>query len=91
MLFLVISSPNVSRPDEIKTERLQFRSWIKDLKSNNSVQIFYPLASRGSVAIFNVSSNEELHVFLTQWANIVPSSFEIRVLINPEVAETLLA
>lgn len=91
MLFLVISSPRITRPDEVKAERLHFRTWITSLQENGQVQTFYPMVGRGSVVVFHVSSNEELHVLLTQWANIVPASFDIRALVEPEAAESQLA
>ena len=91
MLFLVISSPTAARPDEIKAERRQFRAWIKPLRDNGRILTFYPMVGRGSVVIFDVPSNEDLHVLLTQWANIVPASFEIRALVNPGIAENQLA
>lgn len=87
MLFLVISSPSITRPDEIKAERLQFRTWIKPLQESGRVLTFYPMVGRGSVVIFDVPSNEELHVLLTQWANIAPASFDISALVKPEIAE----
>lgn len=90
MLFLVISSPHPSRPDDVKNARLEFRSWIADLRSKNKVVCFYPKIGRGSVVIFDVSSNDELHKLLTQWLNIVPVSFDIYPLATPSEAEELL-
>lgn len=91
MLFLIISSPSVTRPDAVKAERRQFRTWIKPLQENGRVLTFYPLVGRGAAVIFDVASNEELHILLTEWANIVPASFDIRALVNPEVATQQLA
>ena len=90
MLFLVLSSPHPSKPEEVKNARLEFRSWIADLKSENKVACFYPKVGRGSIAIFDVSSNDELHKLLTQWLNIVPVSFDIYPLATPSGAEELL-
>lgn len=90
MLFLVISSPYPSRPEEVKNARLEFRSWIYDLKSKNKVIVFYPKVGRGSVVIFDVSSNDELHDFITQWLNIVPADFDIYTLATPSKADELL-
>ncbi len=90
MLFLVISSPEPSKPEDVKDARLKFRSWIGDLKSQNKVVRFYPRVGRGSVVILDVSSNDELHKLLTQWSNIVPVSFEIYPLATPAEAERLL-
>ena len=90
MLFAVISSPHPSKPEDVKSARLEFRSWIADLKSKNKVLCFYPKVGRGSVVVFDVASNDELHTLLTQWLNIVPVSFEIYALATPSEAEGLL-
>jgi len=54
------------------------------------VLCFYAKVGRGSIVIFDVSSNDELHKLLTQWLNIVPVSFEIYALATPSEAEKLL-
>jgi muconolactone delta-isomerase len=77
MLFLVISTPHPSRPEDVKDARLKFRQWIDDLKLKKKVICFYPRVGRGSVVIFDVASNDELHDIMTQWLNIVPVSFDI--------------
>jgi hypothetical protein len=90
MLFLVISSPSISRPQDMKSARQEFRNWIKELQAKNKVICFYPKVGRGSIVIFDVSSNDELHLQMTQWLDIVPVSFEIHPLVNPSEAEKLL-
>jgi muconolactone delta-isomerase len=90
MLYLAISTPHPSKPQDVKGARLEFRSWIKNLKSRNKVICFYPKVGRGSVVIFDVQSNNELHKLLTQWLNIVPVSFDIYPLATPAEAEELL-
>ena len=90
MLYLVISTPHPSKPEELKNARLEFRSWTKDLKSENKLVYFYPRVGRGSVIILDVSSNDELHKLLTQWLNIVPVSFDIYPLATPSEAEEIL-
>lgn len=77
MLFLIISTPHPSKPDDVKDARAKFRVWIDDLKSKKKVVCFYPRVGRGSVVIFDVASNDELHELMTQWLNIVPVSFDI--------------
>ena len=86
----MISTPHPSKPEDVKNARLEFRSWINDLKSKNKVVCFYPRVGRGSVVIFDVSSNDELHKLMTQWTNIVPVSFDIYPLATPSEAEELL-
>jgi muconolactone delta-isomerase len=90
MLYLVISTPYPSKPEDVKNARLEFRSWIKNLKSKNKVVCFYPRVGRGSIVIFDVSSNDELHKLITQWLNIVPVSFNIYPLSTPLEADELL-
>ena len=90
MLYLMISTPHPSKPEDVKNSRLEFRSWINDLKSKNKTVCFYPRVGRGSVVIFDVSSNDELHKLMTQWTNIVPVSFDIYPLATPSEAEELL-
>ena len=90
MLYLATSTPHPSKPKDVKGARLEFRSWIKDLKSRNKVVCFYPKIGRGSVVIFDVSSNDELHKLLTQWLNMVSVSFDICPLATPAEAEELL-
>lgn len=83
MLFLVISSPQPARPDEVKGARTKFRRWIERLQANKTVISFYPRVGRGAVVIFNVPSNDELHALLTEWANIVPAQHDIYPLATP--------
>lgn len=90
MLFLVISSPYPSRPEDTKTVRLEFRHWIKSLEAQKKVLYAFPKVCRGYTAVFDVSSNEELHEYLTSWSDIIPVSFEILPLVSPEVSEKML-
>jgi uncharacterized protein YciI len=90
MLYLIVSTPHPTRPNDVKEERLKFRQWIDDLKSSNKLICFYPKVGRGSVVILDVSSNEELHELMNQWANIVPAEFNIHPLVEPLKAEKLL-
>jgi hypothetical protein len=90
MLYLVISTPHPSRPEDVNNARLEFRSWINDLRSQNKSVCFYPRVGRGSIVILDVSSNDELHKLMTQWLNIVPVSLDIYPLTTPSEAEELL-
>ena len=90
MLYLVISNPHPTKPEGVKNARLEFRSWIKDLKSQNKLVCFYPRVGRGSIVILDVSSNDELHELMTEWLNLVPVSFDIYPLTTPSEAEKLL-
>lgn len=90
MLFLAISTPAPSRPEDAKGARLEFRAWVGALKEKSKVVCFYPRVGRGSIVIFDVSSNDELHQLMTQWLNIVPASFDVYPLATPSEAEGLL-
>lgn len=90
MLYLAISSPHPIKPEDMKEARLRFRSWIDELKSKGKVICFYPRVGRGSVVIFDVSSNDELHKLMTQWLDIVPVDYQVHPLATPAEAERLL-
>ncbi len=77
MLYLVVSAPHPSKPESAKDARLEFRSWIAELKSQGEVLHFYPRVGRGSIVILDVSSNDRIHELLTQWSNIVPAGFDL--------------
>jgi hypothetical protein len=40
--------------------------------------------------ILDVSSNDKLHMLMTQWLDIIPASFEIYPLATPSETEKLL-
>lgn len=42
MLYLIISTPRPSKPEDVKNVRLEFRSWINDLKSKKTLFAFTP-------------------------------------------------
>ena len=90
MLYLVISTPHPSKPEEVKDARSAYWPWIEDLKSKNKVLCVYPRVGRGVVVIFDVTSHDELHQMMTQWLNIVPVSFDIYPLVTPSEALALL-
>jgi len=85
MLFLVDSTPLLARPEDFREIRKQFRAWIKDLETKKKVVCFYPKTARGSVVIFDVTSNDELHRLMTQWLEIVPVNFTVQPLISPDM------
>jgi muconolactone delta-isomerase len=89
MLFLVVSSPHPTKPEEVKNARAQIWRWIDDLKSPGKVIFFYPIVGRGAAAVFDVDSNDELHKLLTQWLNMVPAKFDIYPLATPSEAKEL--
>lgn len=90
MLFLVISNPYFANFQEIKDAWEEFKSWTKNLKSENKIISTYRIIGKGSVVIFDVSSNDELHNLLTKWLTIVPVpvDFEIYPLVSQSKTDT---
>ena len=43
--------------------------------------------ARGSVVVFDVVSNEELHALLSQWLEFVEVRFDLYPLVAPDEAE----
>ena len=50
----------------------------------------YARAGRGAVALFDVKSNEELHALLNEWADIIPTHFDLYPLIDTAAAHRYL-
>lgn len=83
MLFLVLSTPRVERPEEAAPLRRAFRTWMEEQRSRNVVRSWHLLVPRGVAAVVDVASNEALFRFLTAWADRVPASFDVRALVDP--------
>ena len=79
MLFLVISTPRPERPSTV----------AQKLKSRQC-RFVYARTGRGAVALFDVQSNDELHAWLNEWAEIIPAHFDIYPLIEPTAARRYL-
>ena len=90
MLFLVVSSPAPDLNEEVQRKRREFRGWIRELEAQGKVRHYYPRIARGSVVVFDVASNEELHGLLSQWLGFVEVRFDLYPLVDPEEAERLL-
>jgi muconolactone delta-isomerase len=90
MLYLVVSTPHPANPKDIKDVRSEWWPWAEGLKSKGKAVCYYARVGRGAMVIFDASSNEELHEFLTQWSNIVPVTFEIFPLVGSQQARELL-
>ena len=90
MLFLVVSSPAPDLNEEVQRKRREFREWIRELEAQGKVRHYYPRIARGSVVVFDVASNEELHGLLSQWLGFVEVRFDLYPLVAPEEAERFL-
>ena len=77
------------------TYRYHPRSSTKEARAHASSgkkkACLHARTGRGAVALFDVSSNEELHGLLNEWAEIVPAEFDIYPLIDPEAIKSFLA
>ena len=84
MIFLVISSPELVKPSLVKEQRKKYWPWAQDKLDRGLAKSFYARTGRGAVAIFDVTSNETLHELLNEWSEIVPATFQIYPLIEPD-------
>ena len=90
MLFLVISSPVPTRPSAVAASRRKFWAWIDPHLKSGIAKSVYARTGRGAVVLFDVESNEALHVLLTEWSDMIPASFELYPLIDPKAAQEYL-
>jgi hypothetical protein len=90
MLFLVISEPRPEPPSSVTGRRKHYWSWIAPLQASGEVRSVHAKVGRGAVVLFNVPSNERLHQRLNEWADIIPASFEVHALIDPDAAKAFL-
>ena len=82
MIALVNSYPLPARPSAAAADRSAVWEWLAPLESEGTVRYFYPKLGRGAVALFDVDSAETLQGHLTQWAEFVPCTFEVTLLVD---------
>ena len=90
MLFLVISTPRPERPTAVASNRKKYWRWIDPKLKSKRCRFVYARTGRGAVALFDVESNDELHAWLNEWAEIIPAHFDIYPLIDPAAARRYL-
>jgi hypothetical protein len=90
MLYLVISTPRPERPSTVAANRRKFWRWIDPKLQSKQCRLVHARVGRGAVALFDVSSNEELHALLNGWAEIIPAHFDLYPLIDPTGAQRYL-
>jgi hypothetical protein len=90
-LFLVISTPRPERPSELAARRQSFWPWIGKYQKGGVCKQIYARVGRGAVAVFEVESNEALHVILNEWADIIPAAFDVYPLVDLEATKKMLA
>jgi len=86
LLFLVISTPRPERPSTVAGSRKKFWPWIAPHVKSRKCRLVHARAGRGAIALFDVSSNEELHALLNEWADIIPTQFDLYPLIDTQAA-----
>ena len=82
MLFLVISTPELSRPSLVVAQRKKYWPWANKQLEKGLARSFYARTGRGAVGIFDVDSNEALHRLLNEWSEIIPAEFQIYPLMD---------
>jgi muconolactone delta-isomerase len=90
MLFLTISTPAPNKPSTVNASRQKFWRWIDPHLESGTAKSVYARPGRGAVVVFDVESNEALHALLTEWAEMIPATFELFPLIDPKAAERYL-
>ena len=93
MLYLVISTPLPGKPSEAKSNRQKLWEWAEPLIGNGVIKdhCMYAKVGRGAIALFDVSSHDELHRYLSQWLEFVPAEIQIIPLMNREDTADFLA
>jgi hypothetical protein len=91
MLFLVISTPRPERPSDLAERRQSFWPWIAKYETSGECRHVYARAGRGAIAVFDVESNETLHLILNEWADIISAHFETYPLVDLEATKRMLA
>ena len=91
MLFLVISEPRPEPPLSVAAARQRYWEWAAPLQASGEMKWVYAKVGRGAAALFDVTSNEQLHRRLNEWAEIIPARFDVHPLIDPEAARRYLA
>ena len=91
MLFLVVSTPRPEKPSEVTRARQSFWPWIAKYEASGICKHIYARVGRGAVAIFDVASNEALHLILNEWADIIPAHFDTYPLVDLDATRRMLA
>jgi hypothetical protein len=91
MLFLVVSTPRPERPSELAAARQSFWPWINKYQASGACRHVYARVGRGAAAVFDVDSNETLHLILNEWADIIPAHFDTYPLVDLDATKRMLA
>jgi hypothetical protein len=91
MMFAVISTPRPERPSDLAATRQSFWPWIARYQEGGVCKHIYARAGRGAVAVLDVESNEALHRILNEWADIIPTHFDVYPLVDLASTQKMLA
>jgi len=91
MLFLVVSTPRPEKPSQLAQSRQAYWPWIGKYQASGVCKHVYARVGRGAVAIFDVESNEALHLILNEWADIIPAHFDTYPLVDLDATKRMLA
>lgn len=82
MLFLVVSQPVPVAPSTVRELRQAYFEWAEPLLESGTLRDVHARVGRGAVATFEVASNDELHLRLTEWSEIIPAEFTVYPLVD---------
>ncbi|MAF37903.1 MAG: hypothetical protein CL696_03310 [Chloroflexi bacterium] len=93
MLYLVITTPLPGKPSEAQSDRQELWKWAAPLMDRGIIRdrYMYAKVGRGRMALFDVSSNEELHGYLSQWLEFVPAEMQVIPLMDSQAMMDYLA
>ena len=93
MLYLVITTPLPGKPSEAQSDRQELWKWAAPLMDRGIIRdrCMYAKVGRGGMALFDVSSNEELHGYLSQWLEFVPAEMQVIPLMDSQAMRDYLA
>ena len=93
MLYLVITTPLPGRPSEAQSDRQKLWEWAGPLIDSGIIRdrCMYAKVGRGGIALFDVSSHDELHGYLSQWLEFVPAEMQVIPLMDSQDMRGYLA
>ena len=77
MLFLVIATPEPTRPSDVVIQRRKMWPWAQNILNIGYARSFFGRPGRGMAAIWDVEDNDMLHTYLNQQSEIMPANFQI--------------
>lgn len=83
MQFLVETTPQAARPDDIRANQLALWRWLAEERKQGKVLHAWRKPGRGAVFVVEVESHDSLHALLQTWCNYVPATFNCTPLLPP--------